>query len=92
MAKIRLGIIGCGNIGSQHFSNVLNGKCPEVSVTAIADINPDRLEWAKKTWSSYCDKNADLPEVALFSNSNDLMTSGMVDAVIISTVSISVFS
>ena len=85
MKKIRLGIIGCGNIGSQHYSNVLNGKCPEICVTAIADKNPDRLEWAKSTCEAYRDKNSDVPEVKLFSDDAELMKSSLVDAVIIST-------
>lgn len=85
MKKIRLGIIGCGNIGSQHFSNVLNGKCPEICVTAVADVNPERLEWAKTTFAAYKEKNADLPEVALFSDAEELMKSTAADAVIIAT-------
>ena len=85
MKKIRLGIIGCGNIGSQHYSNVLNGKCPEICVTAIADKNPDRLAWAKATCDTYRAKNSDIPEVKLFSDDAELMKSSLVDAVIIST-------
>lgn len=85
MKKIRLGIIGCGNIGSQHYSNVLEGKCPEICVTAIADKNPDRLEWAKSICERYRAKNCDIPEVKLFSDDIELMTSSLVDAVIIAT-------
>lgn len=85
MKKIRLGIIGCGNIGSQHYSNVLEGKCPEICVTAIADKNPDRLEWAKNMCERYRAKNCDIPEVKLFSDDIELMTSSLVDAVIIAT-------
>ena len=85
MKKIRLGIIGCGNIGSQHYSNVLEGKCPEICVTAIADKNPDRLEWAKSICERYRAKSCDIPEVKLFSDDTELMTSSLVDAVIIAT-------
>ena len=42
--KIRLGIIGIGNMGSAHAKNVAEGKCPDFELTAVADINPDRLE------------------------------------------------
>ena len=84
MKKIRLGIIGCGNMGSQHYSNVLNGKCPEIDVTAIADINPDRLDWAQKTNSDYRAKNAEIPEVTLFSDASEMMKSSLIDAVLIS--------
>ena len=47
MSKIRLGIIGYGNMGSGHTKNIYKGKCPEVALTAIADINPERLELAR---------------------------------------------
>ena len=84
MKKIRLGIIGCGNIGSQHYSNVLNGKCPEIDVVAIADINPDRLEWAKVRCEKYREQNPSIPKVNLFSDATVMLTSGLIDAVIIS--------
>lgn len=84
MKKVRLGIIGCGNMGSQHYSNVLNGKCPEIDVTAIADINPDRLDWAKKTNEEHRAKKTDIPVVSLFADASEMMKSGLVDAVLIS--------
>ena len=84
MKKVRLGIIGCGNMGSQHYSNVLNGKCPEIEVTAIADINPDRLDWAKKTNQDYRTNNSDITEVTLFSDASEMIKSGQIDAVLIS--------
>ena len=37
MEKVRLGIIGFGNMGTNHFKNIMNGKCPEIVVTAVAD-------------------------------------------------------
>ena len=39
MDKVRLGIIGVGNMGSGHIENIVAGKCPEIEVTAIADRN-----------------------------------------------------
>jgi len=84
MKKVRLGIIGCGNIGSQHFTNVLKGKCPEIEITAVADINPDRLAWAKQTNEEYCAQNPDIPVPALFSDASEMLNSGLIDAVIIS--------
>ncbi len=83
MKKVRIGIIGCGNMGSQHYSNVLNGKCPEVAVTAIADINPDRLAWAKANDEKYRAKDPTLAPLALFSDASEMMKSGLIDAVII---------
>ena len=46
--KIKLGIIGIGNMGSGHAGNIKNGCCPEIELTAIADINPERLDFAKQ--------------------------------------------
>lgn len=83
MKKVRLGIIGLGNIGSQHYRNVLNGKCPEIEVTAVADINSDRLEWATKTCESYRDSDKSIPLPALYSDASEMMRSGMIDAVVI---------
>lgn len=74
MQKVRLGIIGIGNMGTEHCQNIVNGKCPEIELTAVADIRPERLEWAAN----------ELPEtVARFDNAEVLMDSGLVDAVLI---------
>lgn len=75
MQKVRLGVIGVGNMGSSHIKNSLEGKMPEIEITAVADIKPDRLEWAKEQ----------LPEVKTFDNASDLMDSGEVDAILIAT-------
>ena len=84
MKKIRLGIIGCGNMGSQHYSNVLSGQCPEIEVTAIADTNPDRLDWARCKCEEYRKTNHNIPVVALFSDASKMLSDGQIDAVIVS--------
>ena len=48
MDKIKLGIIGIGNMGSAHAKNIIDGKCPEIELVAIADTDLKRLDWAKK--------------------------------------------
>lgn len=73
MNKIRLGIIGVGNMGSGHLQNVIDGKCPKVEVTAVADINPQKLENAKKK----------LPELACFDSAEKMLDSGLIDAALI---------
>lgn len=73
MNKIRLGIIGVGNMGSGHLQNVIDGKCPKVEVTAVADINPQKLENAKKK----------LPELACFDSAEKMLNSGLIDAALI---------
>ena len=84
MKKVKIGIIGLGNMGSQHYSNVLHGRCPEIEVVAVADINPDRLEWAKAKNTEFQNKQSDIPTLTLFSDASQLINSGLVDAVIIS--------
>ena len=75
MQKVRFGIIGVGNMGSSHIKNYLKGTMPEIEITAVADIKPDRLEWAKEQ----------LPEVHTYDTAGALMDSGDVDAVLIAT-------
>lgn len=73
--KIRLGIIGVGNMGSGHAGNVLEGKCPDFELRAIADVNPDRLEWTK----------ANLPgDYMRFDDAIAMLDSGTIDACIVS--------
>ena len=72
-SKVRLGIIGVGNMGSGHIANILAGRCPEIEVAAVADINPARLEYAKSK----------IPEVAVFNTAEEMLDSGLIDAAII---------
>lgn len=74
MEKIRLGIIGAGNMGSGHLQNVIDGKCPKVEVTAVADIDPVKLENAGKQ----------LPSLNCFDNAEKMLDSGLIDAALIS--------
>ncbi|MAH12165.1 MAG: oxidoreductase, partial [Verrucomicrobia bacterium] len=43
MNKVRIGIIGLGNIGQVHVNNLLKGKVPRAELTAVADAFPDKL-------------------------------------------------
>ncbi|MBQ9416009.1 MAG: Gfo/Idh/MocA family oxidoreductase [Clostridia bacterium] len=86
--KVRIGIIGCGNMGSAHFNNILAGKCPEIEVTAIADLNPARLDWAKKAAEQarekYPERAGEIKTPEMFSDASAMIKSGLVDAVIVS--------
>ncbi len=83
MKKIKLGIIGLGNIGAQHYRNILNGKCPEIEVTAVADIKEERLKWAYNTCSLYQKSDAEIAPLKLYSDASEMIRSGLIDAVII---------
>lgn len=74
MNKVRLGIIGIGNMGTGHLKNILEGKVPEMEVTAVADRQECRRAWAKEH----------LPEsVAVFEEGKDLIAAGVCDGVLI---------
>ncbi len=68
---IRLGIIGIGNMGSGHAGNLMSGKCPDFKLVAVADINPDRLKWAKENLSQ---------DLVCFDNAEAMLDSGLIDA------------
>lgn len=72
--KIKLGIIGIGNMGSGHAKNVIEGKCPELELAAVCDKKPERLEWAKNELGD---------GVALFENAEEMLDSGLIDACIV---------
>ena len=72
--RVRLGIIGIGNMGSEHCRTILAGKCPETELTAAADTRPERLAWAKEN----------LPgSTRIFGSGNELICSGVCDAVLV---------
>ncbi len=85
MNKVRLGILGMGNMGSGHFDNYARGHCPEVVVTAVADHNPARLEWtraqAERRQAEH--PELDIPTPALFASADEMIASGLIDAIII---------
>ena len=73
MNKIRLGIIGIGNMGTGHAENILSGLCPEIALTAAADRRASRRAWAKEH----------IPGAAVFTEGEELIASGQCDAVLI---------
>ena len=75
MSKVRLGIIGAGNMGSGPIRNILAGKCPEIEVVAVADRRESRREAAHEQ----------LPEAKIFNEGSELIASGVAEAVLIAT-------
>ncbi len=73
--KLKLGVIGIGNMGSGHLLNVANGLCPSVEITAVCDIREERLAVAEKLQ----------PGAAQFTDALELMDSGLAEAVLIAT-------
>lgn len=71
---LRVGIIGIGNMGSVHMKNICAGNISGMVLTAVCDIDEEKLQNAKKEYS-----------VAVFKNYKELFASGLVEAVIIAT-------
>ncbi len=44
MEKIKLGIIGVGNMGTYHIETILEGMTPEIVIAAVADRRESRRE------------------------------------------------
>ncbi len=73
MNKIRLGIIGMGNMGSGHLRSIMKGESPRITVTAFADIVREKLDKA----SDIC------PSAKAFDNAEEMLDSGLIDAALI---------
>ncbi|MBQ9210577.1 MAG: Gfo/Idh/MocA family oxidoreductase [Clostridia bacterium] len=73
--QVRLGIIGIGNQGSTYARRLVKENwVPEIQVTAIADKNPDRLQWARENVS---------PDIAYFEDALAMLDSGLIDACVV---------
>lgn len=74
MEKVRVGVIGIGNMGTKHSQKIFDGQVKGMELTAVADINPDRLQWAKDTFGA---------AVELYDSGEKLLDCKNIDAVII---------
>ncbi len=73
--KVRVGIIGVGNMGMSHINNFVAGKMPEIEIPCIADIDEKKFDRVKEK----------LPDAVCFSTATELINSGLCDAVLIAT-------
>jgi predicted dehydrogenase len=69
--KVRLGIIGLGNMGRAHADNIIKGQVPGLELAAVADEDTGRLDKYK--------------EATHFTDGFELIASGAIDAVLIAT-------
>ena len=76
MDKVKIGIIGLGNMGSTHVKNILAGMVPDIELGVVADLQESRRKWAKDTVPS---------GVAICNDGSELIKSGKCDAVLIAT-------
>src|SRR6266404_2425174 len=71
MTKVRLGIIGLGNIGQHHAGYLAAGKINRAELVAVSDAVPAKV--------------AQFSQLKTFTDGEELLRSGLIDAVIIAT-------
>lgn len=76
MEKVRIGIIGLGNMGTGHAKYLVKNEVKGAELTAICEFRADRLEWAKENLSK---------DIQLFDNLDAFLNSGVIDSVLIAT-------
>jgi len=72
MDKVRIGIVGMGNMGKYHADYLLKGEVAHAELAAVCSTSPHKLE-------AYKDK------VKVFSDGEAMIKSGEIDAVLVAT-------
>ncbi|MBO5213050.1 MAG: Gfo/Idh/MocA family oxidoreductase [Clostridia bacterium] len=75
MSRVKIGIVGVGNIGTAHAFSIYNGEIDGLELSALCDISEKRRSELEKDFSG----------VKIFSCYEDMIRSGEIDAIIIST-------
>ena len=76
MDVVRVGIVGYGGMGSHHGRYLHAGEVPRAEVTAVADVDPARLEVAKENLGE---------GIAAFESAEAMLDAEVCDAVLIAT-------
>jgi len=76
MNKVRIAIIGLGNIGVRHAQYLIKGEIPNGELVAVCNHSPSHLQWAKENLGE---------TVQFFDNPDNLFTAKVADAVLIAT-------
>ena len=71
MESVRLGIIGVGNMGSNHSRRLRNSDVTNCEFVSVCDVDPERLK--------------PFEDLKTYTDSRDLIRAGDIDAVIIAT-------
>lgn len=69
--NVRLGIVGIGNMGNGHLTNLRGNKLTRVTVNAICDTDPEKM--------------AKYPDYKHFTDSKAMIRSGEIDAILVAT-------
>jgi len=73
MKKIKIGLIGYGNIGTTHKNNFDSGKIKNAEIVAMCDIAEARRKVFAERY----------PDIPVFDNAEDMFKSGLCDTVLI---------
>ncbi len=72
MDKVRLGIVGIGNIGtSAYLKNITAGLVPGMEITAVCDWDEDRQKFVKENYK----------DIEVYADYHDLLDCGKIDLV-----------
>ncbi|MBD2860937.1 MULTISPECIES: Gfo/Idh/MocA family protein [Paenibacillus] len=74
MNRVRIGIVGIGNMGTAHARYVSGGEINGAELAAVCDISADRLRWAKEQFGE---------ALHTFESVDAMLDSGTVDAILI---------
>ncbi|MBO7398982.1 MAG: Gfo/Idh/MocA family oxidoreductase [Clostridia bacterium] len=74
MKTLRVGIIGVGNIGTAHCGCIANGRIKGMTLAALCDIDPEKRRILAGKYP-----------VPFFEDGDELIKSGLVDAIIVAT-------
>ena len=75
MKTVRYGIVGIGKQGSIYASFLRDKKVDNAVLTAVCDIDDNRIAWAKEN----------LKDVKIFTDYNEMLNSGLIDVCVINT-------
>jgi len=73
MNKVKIGVLGYGNMGTTHVKKLTVGKAPNVELVAVCDIAADRRAAVKEIY----------PDIPVFADAEGMYKSGLCDAVLI---------
>lgn len=76
MDRVRIGIVGLGNMGTGHAKYLIEGAIDGAILAAVADGREERLDFAAREWGE---------RFARFATAEEMFKSGLIDGVIICT-------
>jgi len=74
MERIRVGIVGIGNMGGAHTNCIASGQINGMKLSALCDTDPDKRAALKREY----------PDIPVFATHQELIASGLCDALIVS--------